>query len=464
MNNNSDNNSIVSIGTETGMSVSSTNDNNNLMNGGGIFSYIFGSNKGEHATEIILDAFEDNFQDVAMFIIRNSILKSYELNFTKKSKSSKTILHYLTICSYYNAEMKNILLDVLSSTNAQKAINDKDSQGNTPVHYSVYFALDDVTDLLVSLGADLTIKNNQGYNIVSDTKLIKEKKDDIVENVLVSNIFETKPKKSTSDVDVSVSSDGKLIRVMKSFVPLSDETLNWKSDAKDVNVFSSTSVDSFSKTSGQSVTSDVNSDEVVELLLHSLKHKKPMTGGRNNSHGTRKTITYSEMSVGKSDSENKFNNDDIDSDSDSANSDSEISQLRKISRAIENKASEAHKNAVEKIKEILGVSESEARAYKAFIYENIKKDQPELSNYDRAMELEKRASDKKALDKIKKNNKSDIAHMLELISEKSKNNSSESNSESNKSSESEKPKKKQKKDKPLTESSFFDTTSSIEID
>jgi adenylate kinase/ribonuclease R len=64
-------------------------------------------------------------------------------------------------------------------------------------------------------------------------------------------------------------------------------------------------------------------------------------------------------------------------------------QLSELSRMIENQAEETHKRVIERIKEILGVDEVTARAYKAWLYSKVKGEKPELNNYDRAIEMEK---------------------------------------------------------------------------
>jgi len=65
--------------------------------------------------------------------------------------------------------------------------------------------------------------------------------------------------------------------------------------------------------------------------------------------------------------------------------------------------------------EILEVDEKEARAYKAILYEAIKKEKEQLSNYDKAMELERQASDSAVLKKI---TKSEVKKMMKTIEEK----------------------------------------------
>jgi len=504
---NFDTKSTMSIGTESNLSESSYEN----QNGGNIFSYLFGSDKSTYISDILFDAFESNNPEAAAFILRNAITKKYDIDFSKKSETSKTILHYLVLYSNYVSEIKQLLIDMLQSTDIKKYINQTDAKGNTVGHYALYLNMEDVLELLIQYGVDLTIKNNSGYNISPITsKSSLSEPSDIFQKIIKksseieesddnddSKIINSKSCKNTKS-DNSVQ----LLKIIRRFIPESvTSTIGFDSDVSESasvkslpNILSPTSPD-ISEKSQQiflsptspdvskksesnflSTTSDVITDDIVNILLNEFNTKENKTeqlGGKGNRNGKRRIANYSETYV----------------DTDSS-SEGELSGLYKMARAIENKSSEAHKNAVERIKELLKVSEDEAKAYKAIIYDMIKNEQPELSNYDRAMELEKRASDEKVLKKI---NKSDVKQMMKNIEqrklEKSSSVSSSStssttssssttsdttdskpskSSKSSKSSKlsksSDKPKKTKKKKDETSESSFFETTSSIQID
>jgi hypothetical protein len=156
------------------------------------------------------------------------------------------------------------------------------------------------------------------------------------------------------------------------------------------------------------------------VQLGGVKHKK-ITGTRN-------MITYSEHV-----SNDTYGGDSVDDDEESY--DSKYSTLSSIARVVTNQSSDAHRRSVERIKEILKVDDVEARAYKAILYEEIKKE-GNKSNYDKAMELEKRASNESILKKI---SKKDVANMIKLIDDKYK--LKQTSSESNRSSEPKRNKK-----------------------
>jgi hypothetical protein len=59
-----------------------------------------------------------------------------------------------------------------------------------------------------------------------------------------------------------------------------------------------------------------------------------------------------------------------------------------------NQSSDIHDRVVQKIMEIMKVEIQDAKAYKASIYKTVKEDNPELKNLDRAIEMEKRTTEK----------------------------------------------------------------------
>jgi hypothetical protein len=191
----------------------------------------------------------------------------------------------------------------------------------------------------------------------------------------------------------------------------------------------------------------INSDDILNQIIN--ENNNHQYGGYKPIKGRRSMVTYSEEPradyLTGGDSEDEINDDDF-------------SEVSSIARTVENQATEAHKRSVERIMEILGVDEVEARAYKAILYDAIKKE-GDRSNYDRAIELEKRASNKEVLESI---SKKDVKNMVKLIDEKHK--MKESSSQSDKSSEPAKPKRGKKVKEVVTSESGLDTISSIDIE
>lgn len=61
----------------------------------------------------------------------------------------------------------------------------------------------------------------------------------------------------------------------------------------------------------------------------------------------------------------------------------------KIKRNLERQVDDIHQRVIEKIQKMLKVDEETAKIYKAYLYNKVKKEQPELTSYDRATEMEK---------------------------------------------------------------------------
>ena len=114
-----------------------------------------------------------------------------------------------------------------------------------------------------------------------------------------------------------------------------------------------------------------------------------------------------------------------------------------------------------RIKELLGVDEDKARVYKAIIYDSIKKQKPELNNYDRAVELEKLASDEDYLSKI---SKSSISKMEKIIKERKQMKQTSTSATSVTSESEKKPVKKATKGKKAVVESSATSESSYDLD
>jgi hypothetical protein len=437
-----------------------------FQDGGGVFSYLFGSDKGETTTDLLFDAFDETRLEPVVFLLTNALDKKYGLNYNKKSSSDKTILHYLIIYSNFFCSIKQLLYRFFKETNIKDSVNEYDGNGNTSGHYALYFEMVDVLDLLVSYGLDLSLKNCNGHSID-----IIDGVDDSVDAVSVVSIAKSKPSaifqrildqesqrddqhsSSSSNIESCRSKSGKSVaNIVTRYVPEhSADTLGFVYDSEVDGMIES----AVSK----------KSDSAINVLLSTL-NREPVksdkivviTGGKKK--GTRKLSRVPDLSV--------------DSDSSSSNS------LFRMANEFENKASKAHENAVNRIKEILKVNDIEAKAYKAILYETIKKEQPELSNYDRAMELEKRASNEDNLNSV---NKTQLKEMIKIIEKRTaereiklSSNSSNSSaltetSEASEASKSSKyklsaspkdtDKKKKKKDKDLTSISSLSSLSSM---
>jgi hypothetical protein len=76
--------------------------------------------------------------------------------------------------------------------------------------------------------------------------------------------------------------------------------------------------------------------------------------------------------------------------------------------------------------ELLKLNEEESRPYKAYLYNKVKKDKPELNNLDRSIEMEKLATE----DFLKSIKKSDLKKIKEAIAQKQLTTTSKTSSDS----------------------------------
>lgn len=449
------NNASLSVGTESQYSATSPNQFEAAefkQEGGGIFSFLFDSEKGIYATELCLRAFNDKVPQISCYIIKDSLIleNNISLDFTKQDKNGKTLLHFLVAYSAYFPDAKNLLQDVLAKTNAKNGINIQDSKGNTCVHYAMYLEIDDVVKVLASSGADLSIKNKEGLHIMLKTVDKEPAVSDIF--IKVNNKINNNKNNSSVNSDIATRLDD----IVKAFTNAQRKN-NLESDVDTIGLITDTAP-SVKISNSVSSNKDVDTEHVLSMIMKDFEIYNPsqqrggakkktskhgMSRASNNAKisGQRKMITYSEMSFGgasttESDSmdESDFNN--------------HNERLAEIARSINNKASEAHDNAILRIKSILKLEDDEARAVKAMLYDKIKKEKNELTNLDKAIELEKIASDEKFLKTIKKN---DIVEWMNIIKkarqekeQKKLEESSNTNDSSEKLNNKEKPKKEKK--------------------
>ena len=76
-------------------------------------------------------------------------------------------------------------------------------------------------------------------------------------------------------------------------------------------------------------------------------------------------------------------------------------ESRELAKLIQNQASEIHDRVKNKIMEIMKVNQEEMKYIKAAIYQWVKKNNPDLSNFDRAVEMEKNTN-KEFIEELKK--------------------------------------------------------------
>jgi hypothetical protein len=423
----------------------------NNQAGGGLFSWLFGSSD---ESNMVLKAFGDNRPDVAIYLLTNKECKSYDA----QDRTGKTVLHYLVIFSTYNRDVARTLANILDKSDVSSAVNITDNKGNTAAHYAADLGNNVLVDALKAKGADLSIKNNDGFFIGTDTEQDTERvyTKPVTRSSTLSKTRHsaTSPSKnifipcgSASETD---NLEKQLDNIVKMFVRTPADSTT---DTMNLNMTTKTDM-SIKRDTNDVSTDDVNTDEFIQNVLKKFKSVStsgmPQLGGGSGKavKGSRKINTYSEISFG-------------------GVSDSGPSSVSEVARMIKNQATDVHERVIKKIMALMKVDEKVARNYKAALYKMVKEKHPELSNYDRSVEMEKLATEKE----LKKIDIDKVTKEIELhISEREKTRSENSEEKPKKKKGSkkadkteEKPKKKRSKKEDIsisTESSLtFSTTS-----
>ena len=85
----------------------------------------------------------------------------------KDAEEEQTALHWVTLLNEMDAEPENIeqfVQAVELLLNNQAEINAADKRGSTPLHHAAFLGNLNMTELLVAKGADMALKDHDGYN------------------------------------------------------------------------------------------------------------------------------------------------------------------------------------------------------------------------------------------------------------------------------------------------------------
>jgi hypothetical protein len=488
--------SIGSIGTE------SYSEKSNMTQGGGFLSWL---TKTSDETKMALNAFQDGRPDVAIYLI----LK-YKCDLLSVDSLGKTLFHHLIEYSKDLPMAGYCLNKLLSDKSLSLPLNIQDENGNTPAHYAAILNNNKLIEFLKSKGADLKIKNKAGYYIAEDNEdsnaILENNSDMILEHKSDTLFLKIDKKSSDNSEEMMLTEIAKIVNNFRSDTENSNislsnlNTLSEKDTENKNNMSDNVLTDDFIKnimtifkqnkqydTDGNifnvnldktindlelidkildnndnndnNNNIDDNTDTILKSLLNKSNNKNSVISnpvnnlilkGGDNIKGNRKMITYSDQLGGSS--KNKYTK--------SINSDE--SGISEMARAIKKQSTEIHDRVITKIMEILKVDEITARAYKGALYAKVKDEHPELSNFDRAIEMEKLATDK-VLNKL---NDKKINEIKNHIKDKSVKNNSSDNSNDNSSDIISKKNKKDNKNKEKilnTTESSLSSLSSIEF-
>ncbi len=385
------------------------------MQSGGFFWKSCGRTKNDE--KVLEFARKSRFDDVA-FMIQEDLVDNY----CSQDEDGSTILHHLTRNrNVHGANNKSIQI-VLNQPNIKSFINVQDKNGDTPLHAAVKGGHMDLADLYIKMGANKSIKNNNGNFVDSDVQCPND------------NLMPTKSStnnKKTITVNNADQFDAVMKILVNGFVnnqPLSEETATLgkfpqlnnetqtasKVDSQKTNL-NATDTDEFlnellkaDKDAKETIKQaggyvSPNTDELQDAALNTYAQD---TSGANDDfinrvfnigrkqHGGKRSKRRVVTRTLPSSNYNEF-----DSENDPQRQ-LERDSSSELQRMINNRATEIHERVVKKIMDLLSIDESTAKLYKAWLWRLAKKEHPELTtNYDKSIEMEKMVT-KKTLSKI----------------------------------------------------------------
>lgn len=378
-----------------------------------------------------------------------------------------TILHFII----FNLEDMGglpFLQSFLANPNAKKIINTLSKKdGFTPAIAACSLRQYKVVDLLADAGADLKIPSRDGTKIMTatETEVKREselprtssKEEDLVSKFL-SNIW--RPLHSQkSDSIPEVSSIG-----MSVSVPAKPVQRSLPKEVLPVIGSQQMGVQPLSELSTEAFVKGVINGTLAESTPPEAP--KMSTGGSHSvvvgQRFLNKAPEYSSISGGDSDKKRRKKGKSMRSLRRSTERTSESRGSFELGRITD----DIHERTIETIKSLMGVDEETAKAYKSILYYRVKEEHPEMSGYERAVEMEKLATksvlkdiDIDAAKKKREEFKSASASSSESSSEKKPRKKKSELSDTSSEVSEKKPKRKSKKSESQSES-----TSSPELD
>ena len=356
-----------------------------------------------------LEAARSNQQDVINFFINNDLIDNY----TCKDNEGCTILHYLS----RNNANPQVVNNILSRNDVSSFINLKDNQGNTPVVTAVKYDNHEFAQKLVNFGADLNIKNNEGFHVeATDSATYQEGGNRTTHNGLRNMLNKFKKLNNTLSATETSGMPDTLSAIQQN--EFHGGNRNSGSNEIKLNI---TTTENFVKPeplyhSGgtethRSVVQDTytiqNTEQFIDQLVNNYVNKVNHTGGANRVLlGQRRLNTYSNYANAKPQKKRMFNE----------------------------QVDEIHQRVMKKLMKLLKTKdEDKVKAYKSLIYNKVKTDKPELKNMDRALEMEKLTTSK-MVEELTKKRKKDIDAIVKSIKKRREEHAKKHSTESSHSS------------------------------
>jgi len=399
--------------TDKNFNLTETVTQNNLQNGGGVLSFLFSkhSDKVSKLIDISNNVSLDESERVSdiiqkMLMNKDLSLKIHDIvvplsenkieyeDFKLKNKYGMNILHLMAFLlpssTLYLLLGEDKLLFKLIKDHPD-IINNQDFRDNNIGHYimaqepSVYQQY--VLNILDKLGLKRVI--NKDDVKLSSEKPIESKIEEqpILSETSVNPIPPSFVASATSAEALTVPAQNGGIFVKKNS-NLNDVVTNLLNNIKQNGGMPTETLD-FHRSeimNKKHETENLSSSDFINNLLGQYKNKQ--TGGKSIVTGKRTAITASDIEDDDDDDEEEV----MEGGKYADESESTRSALAEISRAVASKTDEIHERTIKRIMEIMGVNEEDAKIYKSVIYFKVKTEHPELTSYDRAIEMEKLAS------------------------------------------------------------------------
>jgi len=324
--------------------------------------------------ELIKRACNDKQYDVLKYIL-TTYIPTEEID-----DDGNTILHFV-ISNYKEMGGQLFLTALLSKQEIKKIINKKNNDGGvTPVILACSLKMHDVVTLLVDAGSDLSINTDVGAHIEtteSQTTVQPPSNPQLSQPTVRTQLAQ--PTVRTQEPQTSQSSIMSFISGLASAIsgkPTS-EPLSSLADMQTTVQQPTVSARSIDLTVPQipdggayELSTDAYINDVIDGTLSNSKKDKvvPETYG-----GGSRTVTYGQRYMNNI-------------------SDYSGGARKKPSVSLERVTDDIHERVIETIKSIMGVDDDTAKVYKSALYYGVKNEHPNLSGYERALEMEKMAT------------------------------------------------------------------------
>lgn len=361
------NSSVLSIGSESlGLSSSSNNPKeSNILSGGFFFSDDF--------AKLAIEACKKSEFSVVLFLINENKISDY---CEQDDETGYTILHYLV--AYYNMmsslynNISDTLNKILKRDDVSSFINIQDKiYNNTPLHLAVMSKNSELADKLIKAGADPKIKNSNNLYVATDSE--SDVLGEVHRQATMSDIKDSPKDLFIKSSPKSESVDNNIKNMVDALFNMEKRKNNSPTMSMSASLPDTLKLTEVPRNSSDNFSEIVNTEQFLDEMIKN--YSKPQKGGKIS--GTRK-MTSPNTHEGAVPVSQLY-----------SESENVLSEMSELSRMIGNQADETHKRVVSRIRELLGVDDVTARAYKALLYNKVKTDKPELNNYDRAVEMEK---------------------------------------------------------------------------